>query len=85
MSKKYTGNATFPHPRKIFRAARILFGMIFLAYGLAGVVYPAILPQAITSAIPSEIFSISRENIILISAFVSMLFGFVLLTNKENF
>jgi len=75
----------FPHPRKIFRAIRISIGLIFLAYGLVGVLYPAILPQPIIFMIPSEMISISRENIILISAFVSMILGFILLARKENF
>jgi len=85
MGKKYFGAIVFPHPRKIFKAIRIIFGLIFLAYGLAGVLYPAILPQAITSLIPSVLYSVSRENIILISAFVSMILGFILLASKENF
>ncbi len=79
MAGKYMGIIAIPHPRKISMVIKIFFSLIFLSYGLAGVLYPAILPQAITSLIPSEIISISRENIILISAFVSMLLGFFLM------
>ncbi|MFZ3077241.1 MAG: hypothetical protein WA139_02200 [Candidatus Aenigmatarchaeota archaeon] len=75
----------FPHPRKIFMAIRIMVAIVFLLFGFAGVLYPAIIPQELVSLIPSEMFSISRDNMILVFAFVSMILGFILLSRKENF
>lgn len=85
MTGKYMGIIAIPHPRKIFKAVRILAAIIFLIFGFAGVFYPAILPQELVSLIPSEMFSVSRANMILVFAFISMILGFILLARKESF
>ncbi len=77
-----------PHPRKIFRVIRILVSLVLLAVGAIGmlqVFYAKIIPEKIISFLPPMLYSVSLENIILISAFISMILGFVLLTRKENF
>lgn len=77
-----------PHPRKVFMAARILVSLVFLAVGAIGmlqVFYAKIIPEKIISLLPPALYSVSRENIILISAFISIILGFILLSRKENF
>ncbi len=84
MNKRYAGAAMFPHPRKIFNAMRILFGIFLLVLGFAGVFYQAIIPPTIISVIPSEIYSVSRENAILISSFAFVILGYIILSMKNK-
>ncbi len=77
----------FPHPRKIFRAVRFFFALAFLAIGIAGMVfvfYSAIIPQEIVSLVPSELYSVSRINIILIASFFFFIIGLVLLLKNDK-
>ncbi len=71
-----------PHPRKIFSAIKIVSGLILLALGFSGVFYPSIIPAAVASLVPSEIFSIRHDILVLATAFVSMILGFFLLLKK---
>lgn len=88
MAGKYMGIIALPHPRKIFRAARIAVSLVFLALGLIGmlhVFYAKIIPEKIISLLSPALYSVSRENIILVSAFILIILGLVLLSRKENF
>lgn len=83
MSKKYIGAIMLPHPRKVFRAIRIIAGMVLLAFGFSGVFYPVMIPVEILSIIPNEIFSVNHGILVLITAFVSMVLGFFLIMKRE--
>lgn len=89
MNKKNIGEAMFPHPKKIFGAVKILVFLALFLYGAVGVFYPPIIPAEITALVPSEISFfgaavLTRENIIMISALVSLILAFVLMRKSNN-
>ncbi len=74
-----------PHPVKIFNAIRILVSLALIALGTTGVLhvlYAKIIPEKTISLLPPVIYSVSRENIILIASFVLLLAGLLIILKK---